>query len=116
MSAFLLRAALSGLIIAAIAMIGRKAPGVAAIITAIPLLSVMGMIWLWHDTGDRALLAGYSQATFFYVIPTLPMFILIAYMLRHGWNFWVTLLGGIVLTVALFFATIAIASRLGYRI
>jgi hypothetical protein len=54
---FLVRAIVSGFIIAAIALVGRKAPALAAIIASLPLISILGMIWLWRDTGDSKLLA-----------------------------------------------------------
>jgi hypothetical protein len=74
------------------------------------------MIWLWHDTGDRVRLADHAEATFFYVLPTLPMFLLLPWMLRHGLNVWVALLLGCALTFLLYLVTIAIAARFGIRL
>lgn len=116
MPEFLIRAALSGIIVAAVALIARKSPAAGALIMSLPLLSILAMIWLWHDTGDRTRLADHAEATFFYVIPTLPMFLLIPWMLRHEQNFWVTLLAGCVVTFLLYLMTIAIAARFGIRL
>jgi hypothetical protein len=113
---FLIRALLSGLIIATIAVIGRKAPAVAALVASLPLISILGMIWLWRDTGDARLLADHAEATFWYVLPSLPMFLLIPLMLRAGQNFWVTMTAGILMTVVLYLATIGIAARFGVRL
>lgn len=113
---FLIRALLSGLIIAAIAVIGRKAPALAALVASLPLISILGMIWLWRDTGDAMLLADHAEATFWYVLPSLPMFLLIPAMLRAGQNFWVALAAGIVLTFTLYLLTIGIAARFGVRL
>jgi hypothetical protein len=74
------------------------------------------MIWLWHDTGDRDGLADHAEATFFYVLPTLPMFLLIPWMLRQGQNFWPTLLAGCAVTFMLYLITIGIAARFGIRL
>lgn len=114
--AFLIRALLSGLIIATIAALGRKAPALAALVASLPLISILGMIWLWRDTGDSALLASHAEATFWYVLPSLPMFLLIPLMLRAGQNFWVSLGAGILLTIVLYLATIGIAARFGVRL
>jgi hypothetical protein len=113
---FVARALLSGLIIASIALIGRKAPALAALVASLPLISIMGMIWLWRDTTDTELLASHAEATFWYVLPSLPMFLLIPWMLRNGLNFWLALGAGIVLTVALYAVTIGIAARFGVRL
>jgi hypothetical protein len=113
---FFIQALLSGLIIAAIAVIGRKAPALAALVASLPLISILGMIWLWRDTGDTELLASHADATFWYVLPSLPMFLLIPAMLRAGTNFWLALGAGIALTITLYLLTIGIAARFGVRL
>ncbi len=115
-ASFVVRALLSGIIIALIAIIGRKAPAAGALIASLPLISIMGMIWLWRDTGDRTLLANHAEATFYFVIPSLPMFLLIPWMLRSGVGFWLSLSVGIVLTIALYLLTATLAARFGIRI
>ena len=114
--AFVIRALLSGIIIALIAVVGRKAPAAGALIASLPLISIMAMIWLWRDTGDHNLLANHAEATFYFVIPSLPMFLLIPFMLRNGLSFWVSLGSGIALTVALYLLTATLAARYGIRI
>lgn len=115
-SEFIIRALLSGLIIAAIAVIGRKAPALAAMVASLPLISIIGMIWLWRDTGDTKLLADHAEATFWYVLPSLPMFLAVPWMLRTGLNFWIALAAGIALTFVLYLLTIGIAARFGVRL
>lgn len=115
-AAFITRALLSGAIIALIALIGRKAPAAAALVASLPLISILGMVWLWRDTGDNALLANHAEATFWYVLPSLPMFLLIPWMLRSGYSFWLALGAGFVMTFLLYFATIGIAARFGVRL
>jgi hypothetical protein len=114
--AFVVRALLSGLIIALIAVIGKKAPAAGALIASLPLISILGMVWLWHDTGDRILLANHAEATFYFVMPSLPMFLLIPAMLRSGFGFWLSLGAGVALTIALYLLTAALAARFGIRI
>jgi len=110
---FAIRAVLSGIIVALIALLARRSPAAGALIASLPLLSVLGMIWLWHDTGDRVRLAAHAEATFWYVLPSLPMFLLIPVLLRHGVGFWVSLAAGCVLTILLYLAVVAIAARFG---
>ena len=113
MLAFVVRAALSGVIVALVASIARRSPAAGALIASLPLVSVLGMIWLWHDTGEPARLADHAEATFWYVIPSLPMFLAIPALLRHGVGFWPALAGGCVLTMALYLVTVSIAARFG---
>ena len=113
---FWVRALLSGLIVAAIATIARRNPAAGALVASLPLLSLLGMLWLWHDTHDGERMARHVEATFWYVIPSLPMFLAIPYALRHGIGFWPTLAGGCALTVALYLVTIGIAARFGVQL
>ncbi len=112
-TAFIARAALAGLIVAAVALIARRSPVAGAIVASLPLVSVLGMIFLWHDTHDPERLATHAGATLWYVLPSLPMFLLIPALLRHGVTFWTSLLAGCALTVLLYLATSWIAARFG---
>lgn len=107
------KAAVSGLIIAAASEIARRNAGLGALIVSLPLVSVLSMIWLWHDTHDPARMANHVGATLWYIAPSLPMFILIPWMLRTGWGFWPSLILGCTLTALLYLLTLAIAKRLG---
>ena len=88
----------------------------AALVASLPLISILAMIWLWRDTGNPRLLADHAEATFWYVLPSLPMFLLIPFMLRSGLNFWVALAAGMGMTVILYVVTIGIAARFGVRL
>ena len=113
---FAVKAALSGIIVAAVSTIAKRYPGFGALVASLPLVSVLGMIWLWRDTGDAARLADHAEATFYYVLPSLPMFLLIPWMLRHGSNFWIAITAGCVMTILLYLVTIVIAARFGVRL
>jgi hypothetical protein len=48
----------------------------------------MAVIWLWRDTADAARIASHIEATFWYALPSLPMFLLMPAVLRGGVGFW----------------------------
>jgi len=114
--AFLTRALLSGLIIAAIAMIAKRNPAAGALVASLPLISILGMLWLWHDTHDTKLMADHVGATLWYVLPSLPMFALMPYLLRNGIGFWLALMAGCALTFGLYALTVMIAARYGVQL
>jgi hypothetical protein len=101
-----IKAALSGIIIAIVSEVARRSPGTGALIASLPLISVLGMIWLWRDTRDVARMAEHSAATFWYVLPSLPMFLVIPLLLKRGIGFWPALAVGCVLTMALYAAMV----------
>src|SRR5687767_181545 len=113
---FILKAALSGLIIALISTVSKRFPGVGALIASLPLISVLGMVWLWRDRPDVANMADHAQATFWFVLPSLPMFLAIPAMLRAGVGFWVALLAGCLLTIILYSLMIWLGPRMGLRL
>lgn len=110
------KALLSGVLIAAIAEIGKRLPTLGALVASLPLVSVLGMIFLWHARPDAENMAVHAESTFWYVLPSLPMFLLIPALLRHGAPFWLALALGCLLTVGLYLAMVAIGPRLGLRL
>lgn len=106
MGYLILKAAISGMLVAIASEVARRNAGIGALIASLPLISVLGMIWLWRDTHDPARLADHAAATLWYVIPSLPMFVLIPVMLRAGAGFWTALLAGCALTILLYLITI----------
>ena len=108
-----IKAAISGVLIAVASTLARRYPGFGALIASLPLVSVLGMVWLWHETPDAETMAAHAGATFWYVLPSLPMFLLIPVLLRHGIGFWPALLAGCGLTIALYGAMTWLGPRFG---
>ena len=114
--AFIARALLSGFIIATIALIAKRNPAAGALVASLPLISIMGMLWLWHDTHDTKLMADHVGSTLWYIIPSLPMFAMMPYLLRNGAGFWLALGASILLTIALYVLIVMIAARYGVKL
>lgn len=111
-----IKAALSGLIIAAVSEIAKRWPGFGALVASLPLISILGMLWLWNDKPDTANMAAHVEATFWYVLPSLPMFLLIPFLLRKGVGFYPALLSGCALTIALYLAMTLVGPRFGLKL
>lgn len=111
-----IKALISGLLVGLVSETARRNAALGALFASLPLISVLGMIWLWRDTRDVDRLADHAQATFWYVLPSLPMFLLIPALLRRGVGFWPALLAGCALTVVLYGVTVAVAARVGVRL
>lgn len=111
-----LKAALSGVLIAIASTLAKRYPGVGALVASLPLVSVLGMIWLWQEKPDVENMAAHAGATFWYVLPSLPMFLLIPALLRHGVGFWLALSAGCALTVTLYVAMTWLGPRFGLQL
>jgi hypothetical protein len=110
------KALLSGALIVAIAEIGKRLPTLGALIASLPLVSVLGMMLLWRQRPDAENMAIHAEATFWYVLPSLPMFLLIPALLRGGISFWLALAAGCVLTILLYLLMAQFGPRLGLRL
>lgn len=73
-----------------------------SLIAALPLVTVLTLIWLFIENQPATKIANHAYYTFWYVIPTLPMFLLFPYLLPK-WGFWPTLLSCIIFTLVVFY-------------
>ena len=116
MFALISKALVAGAMIVAIAEIGKRLPATAALVASLPLVSIHGMILLWHERPDAENMAVHAGATFWYVLPSLPMFLVMPVMLRAGLPFWLCLTAGCALTVVLYSLMATFGPRLGLRL
>ena len=112
----LLKAGISGIIVAIVSEVAKRYPGFGGLIASLPLVSVLGMMWLWRDTHDPLRLAAHAEGTFWFVLPSLPMFLLIPELLRRGVEFWVALVLGCLLTIALYAMMTWLGPKFGLKL
>lgn len=84
-----------------------------ALLIALPFTSLIAMIWMHHGGQSADRIANHSEGTFWFVLPSLPMFLVFPWMLRHGWGFWTSLAANCVMTVILFWLTVIVLRRFG---
>lgn len=113
----LLKILLSALIIFAVAEISKRSSIFGAIVASLPLVSVLAMIWLWHDTRDVTKIATLSQGIFWLVLPSLTLFALLPPLLLR-WKLGFPLALGIACaaTVVAYLLMIFILRRFGVEI
>jgi hypothetical protein len=113
---FILKCALSGIIVAVVSEVAKRSPAFGALIVSLPLVSLLGIIWLWRDTGDAVRIANHAESTFWYVLPSLPMFLVLPAMLRAGIGFWPSMGAGCALTIMLYLVTAWSLARFGINL
>ncbi len=111
-----IKAAISGVIVALVSEIARRYPSWAGLVASLPLTSILAILWLWKDTGDTERIAGLSAGTFWFILPSLPMFVAFPLLLRSGVGFWASLTLVIAGTLALYALTFWAAPRLGLKL
>jgi hypothetical protein len=113
---YIVKAALSGAMIVAISEIAKRNNTVASIVHSLPLVSLLALIWLYQGARDPALIGRHMTGTFWFVLPTLPMFLFVPWLLRRGWGFWPSLAAGVVLTIGLYFLTLRLLKAAGIEL
>lgn len=107
---------LTSVLVVAIAEAGKRSSLLGAILASLPLTSLLAMIWLYIDTGDAEKVAGLATGIFWLVLPSLILFIALPLLLRRGVPFGASLAVASALTVAGYFAMLAVLRRLGIEL
>ena len=112
----LIKAAISGAIVAVVSEIARRYPGWGGLVASLPLTSLLAMTWLYRDTSNAARVADLSASTFWFFLPSMPLFLILPGLLRSGTSFWLAFTIGIAVTMALYAAMFWAAPRLGLKL
>ena len=103
-------------VIVVVSELAKRSDRLGALVAALPIVTVMAMIWLYVERQGTDKVANHAWYTFWYVLPTLPMFLVVPLLLRGGLNFWLALLAGVALTAALFVALAVLLKRFGIEL
>ena len=88
-------------VIVAVSELARRSDRAGALVASLPLVTLMVLVWLQLEQQPAEKIGNHAWYTFWYVIPTLPMFLAFPW-LQQQWGFWWALAGCIALTVAMF--------------
>lgn len=93
----------------------KRSDKLGGLLAALPLVTVLVLIWLYVEGQSQEKIANHAWYTFWYVIPTLPMFLTFPYLLpRIG--FWLTLVASAVISLACFGVTAVVARQFGIQL
>ena len=112
-----LKILISALLIGGISEISRRNSNIAALLASLPLISILSMIWRYHDSHDAGRIADFSWSVFWYVLPSLVLFIVLPVLLTR-WQvpFYGALLIASAATIVVFFIMKAVLGRVGIEI
>lgn len=87
----------------------KRSDKLGGLLGALPLVTIMALIWLHIGQQSQEKIANHAWYTFWYVLPTLPMFLIFPALLSRL-GFWPTL-GVCVLITLVSFAGFAVLMR-----
>lgn len=106
---------LTAAVVVLVSELAKRSDKLGGFIAALPLVTFLALIWLYLEKQPQEKIANHAWYTFWYVVPTLPMFLAFPVLLpRIG--FWPTLLASVVITVACFGAFTLVVRRFGIEL
>tara|TARA_B100001029_G_C15057357_1_gene455469 strand:- start:19 stop:375 length:357 start_codon:yes stop_codon:yes gene_type:complete len=116
LSFIILKYLITAFIIVIVSEIAKYNDKIGALISSLPIVTILIMIWLYFENNETNKISQHSLLTFWYVIPTLPMFLLMPYTLSKGIGFWQSLLISIVCTFTCFIIIVFLTKKFGIKI
>ncbi len=106
---------LSAGVITLVSEIVKRSDKAGALLASLPFVSIITLLWVYHESAQdvrEQKAADHMWYIFWYVLPTLPMFLLFPWMQRQ-WGFYGALGGSAALALALFAVLRTVAGRFG---
>jgi hypothetical protein len=107
-----LKALLSGVIIAVASELARRSSLLGAVLISLPLTSLLAMIWLWRDSHDRDEIADFSWSILWVIVPSVVFFVVLPLALRTA-AFWPSVIVACVVTAIAYGVWVWLARRIG---
>lgn len=82
-----LKILITAVLIVIISEVSKRTGYLGGLIASLPLVSYLSIIWLYIEGEDKAktteIIAQHSISVFWFVLPTLPFFVLLPWLLKH---------------------------------
>jgi hypothetical protein len=75
-------------LVVAISEAAKRSNVLGGLLASLPLTSLLALSWLYHDTGDVVQVAALSRSIFWFVLPSLVLFLILPVLLEHGLSYW----------------------------
>lgn len=113
MTYLIVKYAVTALVVVVVSEVAKRGDRIGALIASLPLVTLLVMIWLHFEKQPQEKIANHAYYTFWYVLPTMPMFLLMPWMIRKGVGFWPSLGAGCLLTFGCFALAVVLLKRFG---
>lgn len=102
-------------VVVAVSEAAKRSDKLGGFVAALPLVTFLALIWLYVEKQPQAKISNHAWYTFWYVIPTLPMFLAFP-LLMPRLGFWATMLASILITTACFWAFALVVRHFGIEL
>jgi hypothetical protein len=106
---------LTSAVVVLVSEFAKRSDRLGGLVAALPLVTVLALIWLHVEGQSQQKIANHAWYTFWYVVPTLPMFLAFPALLpRLG--FWPTLAACVAITLVCFGLFALLLRRFGINL
>lgn len=116
MTQLALKYLLSAAIVVAVSELAKRSATVGGLVASLPLVSLLAFFWLYRETGSVERVASLSTSIFWFVLPSLVLFLALPALLRRGFSFSSALALSSAATVAAYAGMGAALSRSGIKL
>ena len=106
-----IKTGLTAIIIVVVSEIAKRSSFWGAVIVSLPLTSLLAFIWLYLETGNTQTIMALSHGVFWLVLASLPLFLILPFLLRHGFGFWPALACACTLTIGIYYGLVWVLTR-----
>jgi len=115
MNTIVVKYLLTAALVVLVSEVAKRSDRLGGLIAALPLVTVLTLIWLHVEHQPSERIANHAWYTFWYVLPTLPMFLVFPALLSRL-GFWPSLLSGIAITLISFGLFAMLMRRFGVQL
>lgn len=115
MAYLIFKYAVTAAVIVAASELAKRSDRLGALILALPLMTILTMFWLFAENQASEKIANHAWYTFWYVIPTLPMFLLFPWLMGR-FGFYAAMGFSLGITLVCFVGFAALVKKLGIEL
>ena len=116
MTFLIIKYLITAFLVVFISEISKQNDKLGALISSLPIVTILVIVWLYVENQGTEKISKHAFYTFWYVIPTLPMFLIIPFILSKGMNFWVALSISMICTIVCFIFIAILGKKFGVEL
>lgn len=111
MTYYIIKIAVTTGLVVAVSEFSKRSATLGGLLASLPLVSFLGILWLYFETGDASKVADLAKSVFWLVLPSLPFFLLLPYLLKRNVDFYLSLAVATATLIGLYSGMMALLRR-----
>jgi uncharacterized membrane protein (GlpM family) len=107
---YLIKLFISAGMIVLVSEVSKRQPGLGGLLASLPLTALLGILWIYTETRDLAKISAHCVGIFWYVLPSLPMFLLLPWFIQLKMPFGIAFVLSCVITIVLYLLMVKVLS------